>query len=88
MKFKRLEEVRKPKGYNFDSTVLGTVQTTEGSNRVIAQIDTKVAEVRTIDILNELGANDEQLREVLAYVGNANGLIHIFSEGQLEYDSN
>jgi hypothetical protein len=81
------DSVRKPKGYRFDSVVIGVNKTTEGKIRIDAQIDASEFRKR-LDFLIGAGlievSNEAIKAELYQMVSNCDGMIHIFSLEQLE----
>ena len=87
MSLKIKQKVQKPKGYRFDSVVIGVNQNTVGQTRVCAQIDaTEYRQKLDLWFANGwISVNDESMRlELYKMVSNCDGMIHIFAEDQLE----
>ena len=85
-KFKEGDKVKKPKGYRFVGKIVGEGYKVEGGNRYNVQIDGKEAVARLHELMREkkITMRAATLIEVEEMLLNCHGMIHIFSEEQLE----
>lgn len=85
-KFKVGDRVRKVKGYRYEGIVIGVSKTTYGDTRYDVQVDTHPALAKLDEMADAYSFTDEMKEELGRYIGNCHGMIHIFSEEQLEID--
>jgi hypothetical protein len=77
------DRVEKSSGYLF-SGIVKSRYTVDDGNRYDVQVDSKEAENYILK-LNESGTIDEyEFKQLLKYVKNCHGMIHIFNEHQLQ----
>ena len=84
-KFQIKSPVQKPKGYRFDGVVIGHATTIPMEQlRYSVQIDASKSRAYVELIASEYDIPDEIRDELTRMVSNCDGMIHIFSEDQLE----
>lgn len=81
-KFEIGDTVYKPKGYNFIGKVVSRYEV-EGGNRYDVQVDASIFDP-VIDRLLQEDFSGELNTAIGLMAMNCHGMIHIFSEGQLE----
>lgn len=83
MKFKIGDKVRKVSGYRYDGVVIGAYITTIGQTRYSVQIDAREQRRLVMEMSEACSFTDEMTEQLVRWVSNCDGMIHIFSEDQL-----
>ena len=78
------QKLHKPKGYPFASVELGRVVTTEGKDRVVAQIDGRISQAFINTLHSKYDFEADELIRLMEMAQNCHGMIHIFSPEQVE----
>lgn len=78
------DKLRKKDGYQFDSVDLGRVVTTDGNERIVAQVDRKADVERVSELAEKYGMTDDEKIDLLNIAWQCHGMIHIFAPHQME----
>lgn len=84
MRFKLGDKVRKVSGYRYDGVVIGAYITTVGQIRYSVQIDAREQRRLVVEMSEACSFTDEMTEQLVRWVSNCDGMIHIFTEDQLE----
>lgn len=82
-KFSIGDRVKKKSGYLFEGIVRSRYEV-PGGNRYDVQVHTEEAQATVITMAELDGWSKETEEQMLRWVNNCNGMIHIFAEEQLE----
>lgn len=83
MKFQIGDRVRKINGYTFEGVVVSSYEVEEGV-RYDVQVDAKAAILDINEMSMAYSFTQEMTLQLIRHASNCNGMIHIFSEQQLE----